>query len=292
MELARRLGARGATVEIVSVDSMQVYRGMDIGTAKPPPADRAEIRHHLIDVADPAEEYSVSRYQAEARRELEGLSRRGVRPLLVGGTGLYLRAVIDDLDIPGQWPEVRATLEQEADRLGVPALHARLATLDPPAAERMLAANRRRVVRALEVCVGSGRRFSSFGPGLASYPPRAVRIFGLDVGRPTLDSRIARRYEAQMAAGFLGEVAALAARPAGLARTARQALGYRELLHHLAGGPGLEEALAEAVRRTRAYARRQQSWFRRDPRVEWVQAEDGVSNAVAAIEAGLGDWWG
>ncbi|HEX5268609.1 MAG TPA: tRNA (adenosine(37)-N6)-dimethylallyltransferase MiaA [Acidimicrobiales bacterium] len=292
MELARRGGR--SPVEIVSVDSMQVYRGMDIGTAKPTSAEREAIRHHLVDVADPSEEFSVSRYQAGAAAALAEVAERPARALLVGGTGLYLRAVVDELEIPGQWPEVRAALEEEADRGGVPALHDRLAALDPTAAGRMLATNRRRVLRALEVCIGSGRPFSSYGPGLEAYPPRPVRIFGLEVERAELDERIARRYERQMAVGFLDEVAALAARPAGLSRTARQALGYRELLAHLAGRLGREEAVAEAVRRTRSFARRQQAWFRRDPRVEWVPAggAEGPGKAVAAIAAGLGDWWG
>jgi tRNA dimethylallyltransferase len=292
MELARRGGR--SPVEIVSVDSMQVYRGMDIGTAKPTSAERAAIRHHLVDVADPSEEYSVSRYQAGAAAALAEVAERPARALLVGGTGLYLRAVVDELEIPGRWPEVRSALEEEADRGGVPALHDRLAALDPAAAGRMLATNRRRVLRALEVCIGSGRAFSSYGPGLEAYPPRPVRVFGLEVERAELDERIARRYERQMAAGFLDEVAALAARAAGLSRTARQALGYRELLAHLAGRLGREEAVAEAVRRTRSFARRQQAWFRRDPRVEWVPAggAEGPGKAVAAIAAGLGDWWG
>ena len=291
MELARRPG--GPAVEIVSVDSMQVYRGMDIGTAKPTPAERAEVRHHLVDVADPSEEYSVSRYQSDAGGALAEAQGHGASALLVGGTGLYLRAVVDHLEIPGRWPEVRAALEEEADRCGVPALHGRLAEVDPTAAGRMLATNRRRVIRALEVSIGSGRPFSSFGPGLEAYPPRPVRIFGLDVERTELDERIARRYRRQMAAGFLEEVAALAARPAGLSRTAGQALGYRELLAHLAGRTGRDEAVAEAIRRTRGFARRQQAWFRRDPRIEWVGAggPDGAGKAVAAIAAGLGDWW-
>ena len=291
LELARHRG--GTAVEIVSVDSMQVYRGMDIGTAKPTPAERAEVTHHLVDVADPSEEYSVSRYQAEAGAALGDVAGRGARALLAGGTGLYLRAVVDDLDIPGQWPEVRATLEEEADRSGVASLYGRLTELDPTAATRMLATNRRRVVRALEVCIGSGRPFSSYGPGLEAYPPRPVRIFGLGVDRAELDERISDRYRRQMAAGFLAEVAALAERPAGLSRTARQALGYRELLAHVAGQLGRGEAVEEAVRRTRGFARRQQAWFRRDPRVEWVPAggPDGVGKAVAAISAGLGDWW-
>jgi tRNA dimethylallyltransferase len=156
----------------------------------------------------------------------------------------------------------------------------------------MLPENRRRVLRALEVCIGSGRAFSSYGPGLEDYPPRPVRIFGLEVDRAELDERIACRYRHQLAGGFLEEVAALACRPAGLSRTARQALGYRELLEHVAGRLDLDGAVDQAVRRTRSFARRQQAWFRRDPRIEWVSAggPSGVAKAVAAIEAGLGDW--
>src|SRR5688500_12652233 len=159
MEVARRL----PDVELVSVDSMQVYRGMDVGTAKPTPAEQAEVRHHLVDVADPWEDWSVSRFQAAAREVLADVEARGRRALLVGGTGLYLRAVTDSLDVPGQWPDVRAELEAEPDTV---ALHGRLAELDPVAATRMEPTNRRRVVRALEVTLGSGRPFSSFGPGL------------------------------------------------------------------------------------------------------------------------------
>jgi len=268
---------------------MQVYRGMDIGTAKPTLAERGRVPHHLIDLADPEEDYSVARYRADAGAVLSELAGRGRRVLMVGGTGLYLRAVVDDLDLPGQWPEVRARLEAEADDLGVAALHARLALLDPLAASRAEPANRRRVVRALEVCVGAGRPFSSFGPGLASYPATRFVLLGLNRSREELGERIARRYREQMTAGFLDEVAALARRPAGLSRTARQALGYRELLAHLEDGVGLDEALGEAIRRTRSFARRQQAWFGRDPRVRWL--EPGANLATVAVAA-LGEWWG
>ena len=261
-------------LEIVTVDSMQVYRGMDVGTAKPTPAERAEVPHHLIDLVDPDEEYTVARYQRDVRAVLDELASRGLRGLLVGGTALYLRAAVDDLEIPGRYPAVRAELEVEPDTA---ALHARLARLDPVAAARMEPTNRRRVVRALEVALGSGRPFSSFGPGLDEHPPTDVVLTGLRLPRPVLDERIEARYRAQLEAGFVDEVRALAARPAGLGRTARQALGYRELLAHLEEGRPLDEAVADAVARTRRFARRQERWFRRDPRIRWLEpaAADG-----------------
>ena len=284
LELARRLG----DLELVSVDSMQVYRGMDIGTAKPTAAERAEVPHHLIDLAEPCEDYSVRRWQAAADEALAGIEGRGHRALLVGGTGLYLRAAVDRLTMPAQFPEVRARLEREADAVGVSALHRRLAAMDPVAAGRMLPTNRRRVVRALEVCVGSGRPFSSFGPGLTEYPPVPFCMVALRLDRTLLDRRIADRYRDQLAAGFGDEVAALAARPGGLSRTARQALGYRELLAHLSGRCSLDAAVDEAIRRTRAFARRQESWFRRDPRIRWLSPPEG--NALALLPDLLGDW--
>lgn len=264
---------------------MQVYRGMDIGTAKPPPAERAVVPHHLIDVADPSDEYTVAEFKVAARRALDEIEGRGHRALLVGGTGLHLRAVVDDLDFPGQYPDVRAALEDDTTE----SLHARLVTLDPVAAGRMEPTNRRRVVRALEVTVGSGRPFSSFGPGLATYTPTPIRMIGLRIDRPRLDRRIEARYAAQMEAGFLAEVDELRARPSGLSRTARQALGYRELLAHLDGRCTLDEALGEAVVRTRRFARRQERWFRRDPRIEWVDVGEGGENELARLADLLGD---
>jgi tRNA dimethylallyltransferase len=267
---------------------MQVYRGMDVGTAKPSPAERAEVPHHLLDVVDPWEAYSVARYQADARAAIAGIEARGHRALLVGGTGLYLRAVVDALEVPGEWPSVRAELEAEAvSSVAVAGLHRRLAELDPVAAARMTPTNRRRIVRALEVTVGSGRPFSSFGPGLAAYPHSAFRLFGVAPARDVLDARIAARYDDQLAAGFLDEVRALASAPLPLSRTARQALGYRELLAHLDGRCDLATAVAEAVRRTRAFARRQGAWFRRDPRITWLDTD---ANPLAALPALLGHW--
>jgi len=272
--------------ELVTVDSMQVYRGMDVGTAKPTPAERAEVPHHLLDVADPWEDYDVARYQADVRAVLADVERRGRRALLVGGTALYLRAVVDDLMLPGRFPDVRAELDAEPD---TPALHARLAELDPEAAARMEPTNRRRVLRALEVTLGSGRPFSSFGPGLDRHPPTPFRLVALRWPWDALDRRIHERYGAQLAAGFLDEVRSLVGAERGLSRTAAQALGYKELAAHLAGETTLDEALDLARTRTRRFARRQDKWFRRDPRIAWVDVAGDPRDAVAAVRSLLGD---
>ncbi len=285
--LALALARSRDDIEIVTVDSMQVYRGMDIGTAKPSVVEQAEVVHHLLDVCDPDDDYTVARFQRECLAVLADIEARGQRALLVGGTGLYLQAITDDLEIPARFPEVREQLETEPET-GV--LFAQLEQLDPIAASRMEATNRRRVVRALEVTLGSGRPFSSFGPGLEDYPASPFPIIGLAMERDLLDERISKRYEQQMAEGFLGEVEALLARPAGLGRTARQALGYTELLEHLEQGLPLDAALEAAVQRTRRFARRQQRWFGRDPRITWLATDGNVSeNLVAELARGLVD---
>ena len=284
MAAARHLG----DLEIVSVDSMQVYRGMDIGTAKPSAAEQAEIPHHLLDLVDPDADFSVTDYQAAARDAIAGIDARGHRALLVGGTGLYLRAVIDDLRFPGRFPAVAEELAGEPD---TEALHRRLVALDPVAAARMEPTNRRRILRALEVTLGSGRPFSEGGPGLESYPPVPHVLVGLRLPRPALDDRIAARYRAQIDAGFLDEVRALADRPDGMSRTARQALGYRELLAHLDGEMPLVEAVELAILRTRRFARRQERWFRRDPRLAWVEPPaDEPANPMALLDRVLEDF--
>jgi tRNA dimethylallyltransferase len=272
-DLARRRG----DIEIVSVDSMCVYRGMDIGTSKPSRAQQAEVPHHLLDLVDPDEEFTVSQFQQAAQRALEGIAARGHHALLVGGTGLYLRAVVDDLRFPGRYPAVRQALESELGegRAEVPELHARLAVLDPVAAARMEPTNERRVVRALEVTLGSGQPFSTFGPGLEAYPLSPVTMVGLAVPTEEVDRRIAERLARWVGEGLVDEVGALAARSGGISRTARQALGYREVLAHVEEGAPLGACVEEAVRRTRSFARRQASWFRRDPRIVWT--EPGVS---------------
>lgn len=272
LAIAEQLG----DVELVSVDSMQVYRGMDIGTATPTAAERAAVRHHLVDLVDPSEEFTVGAFQAAARAALADIRARGRTPVLVGGTGLYLRAVIDDLDIPGRFPAVLAELDADPD---TERLHRRLRDVDPTAAARMEPTNRRRVLRALEVTLGSGRPFSTYGPGLDTYGPTPFVQVALRWPRETLDERIAARYAAQLEAGFLDEVRRLA--DLGPSRTAAQALGYRELLRHVAGETTLDEAVAEAIARTRRFARRQERWFRRDPRITWFDMPVGVTDVLA-----------
>jgi len=269
-------------VELVSVDAMQVYRGMDIGTAKPSPAEQADVRHHLIDIVDSGVEFTVAEFRTAAQQILDDIARRDARALLVAGTGLYHRVVIDDIELPGQWPDIRVGLDEDAARVGSPALHARLAVLDPVAAARMEPTNTRRVVRALEVCVGSGRAFSSFGPGLDVYPPIPVAQLGLRWPRDVLAQRIEQRVRTMLDTGLVGEVEALLERP--ISRTARQALGYKELIDHLEGRCTLEAAVATIVTGTRQLAVRQERWFRRDPRVRWIDIEaDPVAEALPAV---------
>ena len=292
--LALALARHRGDVELVSVDSMQVYRGMDIGTAKPTSVEQAEVRHHVIDLVEPTETFDVRRFQLAVAEALADIARRGRRAVLVGGTGLYLQAVIDGFEIPGQFPEVAADLAAEPDTV---AMHARLAELDPLAAARMEPTNRRRVVRALEVTLGSGRPFSSYGPGVDAYGDTPVRLVGIRLPGEVIAARIEARYAEQMADGFLAEVEALHAGPP-LSRTAAQALGYRELLAHLdarvAGRdrPTLDEALDEAVRRTRAFARRQRAWFRRDPRIAWLDAVHDPAERLDDLIALADDHWG
>lgn len=272
--------------EIVAVDAMQVYRGMDIGTAKPTLDDRARVPHHLLDLVDPDHDFAVAEFTAAASAAMADIDARGGRPLLVGGTGLYLRALTDPMEIPGTWPEVRGALERRLLDEPVTVLHAELVALDPEAAAKMEPTNARRVVRALEVCLGSGRRFSSFGPGLDSYPPVPFVQVGLRWARPALAERIETRVHRMVEAGLVAEVARLLADVPHLSRTARQALGYKEVIEHLDGRVSLDEAVATVVLRTRQFAVRQERWFRRDPRVRWLDIHhDPVAEAVPAIAA-------
>lgn len=275
MEIAERLG----DVELVSIDSMQVYRGMDVGTAKPRAAEQAAVPHHLIDLVEPSVAFAAGEFQTLAKAAIADIRARGRTPVLVGGTGLYLRAVIDDLEFPGRYPEVMAELESDPDTAG---LHRRLADLDPVGAARMEPTNRRRILRALEVSVGSGRPFSSYGPGLESYEPTPFVQVALRWPREILDERIAARYRSQLDEGFLAEVQRLA--EIGPSRTAAQALGYRELLRHVAGEVSLDEAVEEAILRTRRFARRQERWFRRDPRITWFDMPVEVDAVLAHWE--------
>ena len=279
--LAMELARRRPGIELVSMDSMALYRGMAVGTTAPTAAERAEVPPHLVDLVNPTEDFTVSEFQVAARRALDDMEGRGARAVLVGGTGLHVRAVVDDLEIPGRYDEVREVLDADDDTSG---LHTRLAGLDPVAAGRMEPTNRRRVVRALEVTLGSGRPFSSFGPGLEAYPATPFTQVGLRVDREVLDRRIADRYRHQLEDGFLDEVRWLAALDGGPSRSAAQALGYSELLAHLRGECTLADAIADAVAATRRFARRQERWFRRDPRIEWF---DVGADPLKVLEAVL-----
>jgi tRNA dimethylallyltransferase len=282
LELSRRGSVADRPTELVSVDSMAVYRGMEVGTAVPSAAERGDVVVHCTSVVDPSVEFSMVEFVQLARSAMDEAAARGASVVLVGGTGLYVRALVDGLEAPGQYPEVLAGLESEPDTV---ALHARLAELDPVAAQKMEPTNRRRVLRALEVTVGSGRPFSSFGPGLEDYPSSDVVQVGLSVDRDDLAPRLEARLREQLARGFLSEVEALLARPEGWSRTAAQALGYRELAAHLAGECTLDEAVALTVQRTRQFAVRQERWFRRDPRITWLPATDGTEVLAERVEA-------
>lgn len=283
-DVAMAYAAACPGAEIVAVDAMQVYRRMDVGTAKPTAADRAMVAHHCLDLAEPSDDFAVTDFEVAARVALDGVAARGGQAVLVGGTGLYLRSVTDPMEIPGRWPEVRATLEARLAHEGSAALHGELLALDPVAAGRMEPSNERRVVRALEVTLGSGRPFSSYGPGLGHYPPIQYRQIGLQWTRPALTARIAERVQRMMSAGLLQEVQSLLAEPAPLSRTARQALGYKELIDHLQGGVSLDEAVHTIVLRTRQFAVRQERWFRRDPRIRWVRiVDDPVAEVLPVL---------
>ena len=268
-------------VHIVAVDAMQVYRDMNIGTAKPTLSDQSLVPHHCIDLVDSHERFTVAEFKKSATDALVEISKANGRALLVAGTGLYLTAVIDDLVLPGEFPETRATLEQEPNTA---LLFEQLAQLDPIAVEKIERSNRRRIVRALEVCIGSGRAFSSFGPGTSAYPENGVVQIGLRWNRERLAQRVADRVYAMMNEGLLSEVTALRNSKDGLSRTAAQALGYKELLLHLDGKMSLDQAVEETIIHTRQFAVRQERWFRRDPRIKWVSiSEDPVTEIVPVV---------
>jgi tRNA dimethylallyltransferase len=260
---------------------------MDIGTAKPTAADRALVPHHGVDLAEPSDEFTVAEFARAATQALDEVNAHGGRALLVAGTGLYLRAVTDPKEIPGRWPGLRAELERRAAEEGSAALHSELLSLDPVAASRMEPSNDRRVVRALEVTLGSGSAFSSFGPGIATYPPVSFVQVGLQWDRPRLAERIALRVHRMIEAGLVAEVASLIDAPGGLSRTAAQALGYKEIIAHLAGECSLDEAIDTVIVRTLQFAVRQERWFRRDPRIRWVHIEHDPVAEVLPVLASL-----
>jgi tRNA dimethylallyltransferase len=270
--------ARALDTDVASVDSMLVYRGMDIGTAKPTAEQRAVVPHHLLDLAEPSERFTVARFQAAAHEVLTA----GHTPLLVGGSGLYFRAVVDDLRFPPEDPAVRAALEAEADALGADELYARLAGADPVAAARIDPSNVRRTIRALEVSTISGAPFSDFAAAWRIYDPARVRVAGIRLDTATLDARVRARVAAMLEAGWLGEVRGLVERGFGAWLTATQAIGYAELAAHLDARLAIDEAMERTVKRTKELARRQMAWFRRDPRVVWFDA--GRTGAIGVVD--------
>jgi len=268
--LAHRLASRGVRAEVVNADSMQLYRGMDVGTAKPTEVERDGVAHHLLDLWHVREPASVAEYRRLARAEVDRLRAEGAVPLLVGGSGLYVRAVLDELDFPATDPAVRARLSAELDVEGPAALHARLAALDPAAAAAVLPSNGRRVVRALEVIELTGQPFTATLPDPRPHYP-AVTV-GLDRAAEELDERVARRVDLMWAAGLVDEVAALAADGLREGPTASRALGYAQVLQQLDGGLSAQEARERTVSTTRRFVRRQRSWFRRDAATTWFDA--------------------
>ncbi|GIH92064.1 tRNA (adenosine(37)-N6)-dimethylallyltransferase MiaA [Planobispora siamensis] len=281
VDLALELGG-----EVVNTDSMQLYRGMDIGTAKLTTAERRGVPHHLLDIWDVRRTASVAEYQALVRPLMDDLRARGVVPILVGGSGLYVRAALDNLEFPGTDPQIRARLEGELDLHGPVPLYKRLRELDPRAAESILPGNGRRIVRALEVIELTGRPFSATMPSYdAVYD--SVQL-GVEVPRDVLDERIALRVERMWEAGLVQEVRELAEQGLAEGLTASRALGYAQVLRFLSGEWTEQQAKEETIRATRRFVRRQESWFRRDPRITWLpqQAPDLLRRALAEIHNG------
>jgi len=261
--------ARGLGGEVVNGDAYQLYRGMDVGTAKPTEAERGGVPHHLFDVLDVTQPASVAAFQRDARAVIADCHRRGVTPVLVGGSSLYVRAVLDPLDFPGTDPAVRDRWQSELDRVGAPALHERLAELDPAAAAEILPSNGRRIVRALEVIELTGQPFTATMPPHVSVYPH-VTMLGLAVDREALDVRLTERVDRMWESGFVEEVRRLRENGLGQGDTAGRAIGYQQVLAFLRGEIGEEQARRDTVVATRKFARRQDRLFRQDPRIRWV----------------------
>jgi tRNA dimethylallyltransferase len=274
--LARELGG-----EVVNADSMQIYRGMDIGTAKLPVLQRADVPHHLLDVLDVTQPATVAEFQSWARAAIDDCRGRSVVPVLVGGSALYVRAVLDEFDFPGTDPAIRQRLEADLAELGPAVLHARLTEVDPAAAAAILPSNGRRVVRALEVHELTGRPYQATLPTRAYLYEPSVQV-GIDVPRAVLDERIAQRVHHMWSNGFIDEVRELDARGLRTGRTASRALGYRQVLRFLAGEISADDAREDTIRATRRFARRQDAWFRKDDRIAWIGHDDRDPVAAAA----------
>ncbi len=284
LELAQALGG-----EIVNADAMQLYRGMDIGTAKLTPAERADIPHHQLDVLDVTQEASVAAYQSAARADIAAIRARGRVPIVVGGSGLYVRAALDTLEIPPTDPRVRAAWEDFARERGAQAAYRRLSELDPVAAAGILPGNVRRVVRALEVIELTGRPFSATLPERRYVAPTLT--FGLRLDRTILDERIALRTKAMWDAGLLSEVAELLGQGLREGRTARTAIGYQQAIAQHDGELTQDQAIEATTTATRRYVRRQESWLRPDPRIVWLDAAD-PDRAARALDQVSAFWPG
>ena len=280
-DVAMAVASQNTNVEIVACDAMQVYRGMDVGTAKPTSRDREAVPHHGLDLVEPRDRFTVSDFQTAGRRAIAEIHARGHVALIVAGTGLYLTALIDDLAFPGEWPDVRAELERIAD---TSVLMQRLKKLDPESAEKIEPGNRRRIIRALEVCIGSGVKFSATGPGTDAYPPNGVPQVGILWEREALARRVTERVHRMMEHGFEDEARTIF-EGRSPSHTAAQALGYRELFAHFRGECSLEKAVEDMITHTKQFAVRQERWFRRDPRIEWVRVHDDPVAEVAPIVA-------
>ncbi len=278
--------ARAVGGEIVNGDSMQIYRGMDIGTAKTPVSERHGVRHHLLDVLDVSEPATVAEFQQRSRAAIRDCRMRGAVPVLVGGSALYVRAVLDDFEFPGTDAVVRARWEAVLAELGPQHLHRALTERDPEAGAAILPSNGRRIVRALEVLELTGKPFRATLPAREYVFGRTVQL-GIDVPRDLLDDRLAERVDRMWAAGFVDEVRRLEREGLRRGRTASRALGYRQLLDFLAGEVSEDEARADTLRATRRFARRQDAWFRKDLRIRWLpyDAHDAVDSAVTVVRS-------
>lgn len=275
LELAAALGDRGVVCEIISADAFQLYRGMDIGTAKVSREERGGIPHHLLDVLALEEKASVAAYQRSCRQVIEQIRARKALPMLVGGSGLYVRAALDEIEFPGTDSGIRARLEAQAGQLGIAKMHQRLAEVDPESAARILPANERRVIRALEVYELTGKKFSATMPRREYFQP-AVQL-GIKWPLAVLDERISQRTSQMLTQGFIEEVAELEKQGLADTPTACRATGYQAVMDYLAGKITHEETAEQISLQTRQLARKQRKWFRKDPRIHWLDGEAGRS---------------
>ena len=284
-DVAMAAGTSVPNVHIIAADAMQVYRRMDIGTAKPTQDDQASVVHYGVDIAEPSERYSVARFVEDVAAARKKISKAGASELIVGGTGLYVTALVDGLSMPGDYPKIRAQLEANRD---TQALYEQLSELDPEAVKKIDPNNRRRMIRALEVCLGSGKTFSSFGEGIGAYPPVDTVQIGIKWQREALRERIALRVHRMIEAGLVDEVRGIMNEPKGISDTARQALGYKEIIEHLERRWSLEEAIDATILRTQQFAVRQERWYRRDPRIQWVEVQnDPIEEVTPLVVAAL-----